>query len=109
MVRIPLSFHVICRNVYLVVQALLEHRVFGLIHDQAFAGWHVRDGHLVMPAGVKITPGLIAGLSLIHQRNRWQSHRIAELTARVRLLDDAVELWRERAGQIPVANDSEMV
>ena len=90
-----------------VIQALLEHRVLGLIHDEAFEGWHVRDGALVTPSGWSITPGEIDGLTLIHQQNSWQSLRIAEQDAKIKRLEEAVELWRERAGQMPGANDSE--
>jgi len=88
-----------------LVQALLEHRVLGLIHDPAFDGWHVRDGSLVTPKGVDITPGMIEGLTLIRQRNRWQSLRIAEQDAKINRLEEAVEFWRGRAGQQRAAND----
>ena len=91
------------------IQALREHSVLGIIHHDAFNGWRIHDGRLVMPNGRDITPAMIEGLTFVHQRNGWQHLTIAKLEARVNKLEEAVELWRERAGQMPGANDSDMV
>ena len=45
----------------------------------------------------------------LHIRNRWQSLRIRELEARNNVLDDAVELWRQRAGEQRAADDETLL
>lgn len=88
-----------------IVQAVLEHRVLGLIHDPAFHGWHVRDGELITPTGHHVTPGSIDGLTYIRQANRWQHLTIVEQDARIKKLEESIDFWRGQAGQQRAAND----
>jgi len=87
------------------IEALLQFRALGAIEDPAFKGWFFSKGQLVAPNGVSVTPGLIEGLTLVHQQNRWQRLRMAELEAKIRRLDEAVDHWRQKSGQIAAANE----